>query len=364
MIPKRFRFLCICLLAPIPGISSTAEKSPTNWRTECVGRMQISLPGEAEVAAMLPKDYIRYFRGKGNAPYKFPDGQSASWSNSEFMTITHPATLEERMEIDKMIDQRWRGAKDYATEISKETGRSYVLTELPKSEQIRMAWRGPDYYRAYLLVHDIAVWWAIDPQPDDMSNIAKDYQTLTTGLRYRPVFAIPKESGVCFPYLFVQDDGTAPRHVGSTYRLKDHPDITVWLQDATATVVLPNQDPDKFTAHYMAGFFWEQDYQNRRSFGSLWPGHQAFKPGTLAGYKGVKTFVELFRDDGTRDLGYLVAVRGNPKAKEDAPDLMLYVIQDSVNARKRGIEPLSQEAFFHLAETIAASVKRRETQSQ
>jgi hypothetical protein len=39
---------------------------------------------------------------------------------------------------------------------------------------------------------------------------------------------------------------------------------------------------------------------------------------------------------------------------------MFYVIQDSLNACKQGVEPLSKKAFLYLAETIADSVKWRE----
>lgn len=194
-----------------------------------------------------------------------------------------------------------------------------------------------------------------------MPRVAKTYASLLEGLRPRPLFDVPHEPGVCLPYLFIRDDGSQPRGVGTTYRLKDHPDITVWLEDGSAALVDPRRRPETYTPQYMASFFWEQDYQNRRAFKSLWPGHKAFKEGTLAGRKGVKTFVELTRYDAqqTKDYGYLVAVRGDPDAREDAPDLMLYVIQDSVNATKRGVLPLGKDEFFRLAETIAASVRHR-----
>jgi len=150
--------------------------------------------------------------------------------------------------------------------------------------------------------------------------------------------------------------------IGERYRLKAHPYITVWLEDGTAAIIDTHRDPAKFTSNAKAAFFWEQRYQNRLTFQSLWPDHRAFKPTTFVGQPGTKTFVELVRNDEkrTKDYGYLIAVRGDPEAENDTPDLMLYVIQDSANAVSRGIKPVRKAAFFKLAETIAASVKRRE----
>ena len=67
------------------------------------------------------------------------------------------------------------------------------------------------------------------------------------------------------------------------------------------------------------------------------------------------------RKDDTVDYGYLVVTKGDPAAKEDTPDLMLYVVQDSKNAKAKGIAPMEKEAFLSMAQTIAASVKRRPT---
>lgn len=356
------QFISAAVLALI-GLSAAAEsKVPSDWKTDCVGRMQISLPGEADIAAMLPKDLISELNAQGYFGYKFLDGQDASWSSSNGLKITHPITPEEGVVIDAIIAKDLAAAKAYYKKKSKETGESLALTELPKSAHVKLAFRGKNAYRAYLHLDKMAICWAIDTEVDDMPNVAKDYQTLITGLRPRPTFDVPQDPGVCLPYLFVKDEGKDSRHIGMTYHLKTHPDITVWLEDSSAATVGPHMKPAMFTAEGKAAYFWERRYANRRSFQSLWPFHYAFKDTTMAGQEGVKTFVELTRDDEaqTKDYGYLVAVRGDPDAKTDTPDLMLYVIQDSVNATKRGIKPLDKDAFLEMAETISASVKRRE----
>lgn len=208
------------------------------------------------------------------------------------------------------------------------------------------------------------MYWAVNVLAEDKNGtqeMADYYQTLIAGLRPRHIFDVPKDPCVCLPYLFVKNE--TGRHIGMTYRLKAHPDITVWLEDASAVTIGPHMNPAKFTAKGKAAFFWEQHQQILQGIKSLWSFNQAFKDTTLAGQKGVKTFVELIREDKeqTKDYGYLVSVRGNPEAKDDTLDLMLYVIQDSINATKRGIKPLGKGEFLNMAETIAASVKRRGT---
>jgi len=65
--------------------------------------------------------------------------------------------------------------------------------------------------------------------------------------------------------------------------------------------------------------------------------------------------LEITNQDGTLDYGYFAFARGDPKAKEDRPDLVLYVI--STNAKATG-KPLSKVEIEDIADRIAASVKR------
>jgi len=357
-------FLATLFLFVASGSSTANGSTSPSWENDCVGRLQISFPGEVDIAATLPRDLIKELSGKGGASNRFLDGQGASWSSFEYMKITHPSTLDEKERIDSEVAKDRRRAKEYYEEKSKDTGEEWMLTDLPKSPWVTVAWRGNDYYQGYFYVNSTIVNWGVSVRSDDlngMERVKNFYRVFSEGLRPRPTFDVPKDPGVCLPYLFVKDDGTPPRHIGMTYRLKDHPDITIWLEDASAATVGENQDPEKFSAKYKAFFFWTQRYQDRNGMRSLLPLEKNYLPTTFAGQKGVKTFIELTRRDGvTKDFGYLIAVRGDPEAKEDMPDLMFYVIQDSLNARKRGIEPLGKKAFLGLAETIAASVKRRE----
>jgi hypothetical protein len=340
------------------GPATFASTPPVNLKTECVGRMQINLPGEVDVAAETEQSWAQ----SEERVLRFPDEQRASWSSNSFLgqlKISHPKTSSElEQSVRYYADSRNKFKP--GGEVQKITGEK-PFSELPTAPHQGVAWQlGEDHY-AILLIGSNVVGW----RESGGKEIKVDYQTLLTGLRPRPLFDVPREPGVCLPYLFVRDDGQMPRHIGMTYRLKAHPDITVWLEDASAARLGERQNPEKLTARYKAAFFWNQRYQNYRSIESQWPLRRTFKDTLLAGLPGVKTFVKLTRDDKerTEDYGYLAAVRGNPDASEDHPDLMLYVIQDSINATKRGIAPLTKQEFIDIAEKIAASVRRREVKN-
>ena len=144
------------------------------------------------------------------------------------------------------------------------------------------------------------------------------------------------------------------RDIAVTYRLRDHPDVTVLLKDATAASA-PNKEV--LTAKYRTNDFWAQYGGGTTDFKSAWS--PVARDVNLAGQSGMQTFVQFVRKDGTQDFGYLAVAPGDPDAKEDTPDLMLYVIRDAKNAKAKGIEPVSKEALLEMAQTIAASVRRR-----
>ena len=224
-----------------------------------------------------------------------------------------------------------------------------------------VAWRVDESYVALFEVGDRALLWKVNGRPGGNSGLDSDYEALATGLRPRQIFEVPKEAGVCVPYAFIRDFHNTSRVVGTTYRFQRHPDVTVLLKDSSAAGPQPdNPRRDIFTAEYGSNDFWSQYRGIGQRVVSDWV--PSYRSTRLAGRKGLASFVSITREDGTQDYGYLAVAPGNPEAKEDTPDLMLYVIRDAKNAKAKGIEPISKEALLEMAQTIAASVKRRPVQ--
>ncbi len=153
----------------------------------------------------------------------------------------------------------------------------------------------------------------------------------------------------------------AYRDIAATFLLGDHPDVTIMLKDANAAgSQSDNPRRDIFTPEYRSNDFWNQYRSLGEKISSEWL--TPYRSTTLAGQKGLGSFTKIIREDDTEDYGYLVVASGDPEAKEDTPDLMLYVIRDAKNAKAKGIEPISKDKLLEMAQTIAASVKRRPVQ--
>lgn len=78
---------------------------------------------------------------------------------------------------------------------------------------------------------------------------------------------------------------------------------------------------------------------------------------TIAGVKGVDSFVRLRREDGTIDHGYLVVALGSPHAGQFPCDASRH--STCRLRRKAGVAPLDEASSFALARDIVAKVATR-----
>lgn len=349
-------------LALVLSVSSgcSARDVPAAWKPECVGRMQLSFPGNVDVAATTRSD----LRKNWNPPSSsFIDGEYAGWSGLGYLGGIEIVHGLDPSEIDAFWVERTAIREKFRVLFTKagvkSSDRYQELSTLPHSG---LAFQAQDQRYLALQLGRYAFTWngysKISPQ-----QAQADYDAVVAGLRARDLFSVPSEVGVCLPYAFIRDEGTARRYVAMTYRLRENPDVTVLLKDVKAAEADPKANPAVYDPESMSDSFWGRyDSTYRRSLRSEW--YQPYKRITLGNSKGVESFVKIVREDGAVDYGYLVVARGDPNAKEDTPDLMLYVIQNSKNAKAKGIEPVSKEAFLEMAQTIAASVKRRPVTAQ
>ncbi len=345
------------------GFGASAGEVPPSWKTECVGRTQLQLPGEVEVAALSAADFREYAAGNGDAypRSKFPDGQYAFGPMQSFMGLMmvsqpegepHRREFRQAAEGRKAADLRRLKANNGITP----RGQRANLETLATARHAGVAWRMGSHYSAYIEVGRSALWWGVSGRPEETAVLEKYYRTLINGVQPRPLFTIPSAPGVCLPHMFIGDDGTNPRSISVAYRLREHPDITVWMEDRNARVADRNENSSAYSAAARADFFWMQDYAgNYQSVRSLW--QELYKDVTVPAGRGVESFVALKRKDGTEDYGYLLSLRGEPNAKDERPDLMMYVIRDAAYARAKGVAPVSREGVLALGKTIAAGMR-------
>lgn len=93
----------------------TAQEVAAQLKVDCVGRMQISLPSEAEVAAHTAASWQLLGSARGDA-MRFSDGQKAGWSRNTPFRISHRLNANEANSVMKhsewtraVFDERAKG---------------------------------------------------------------------------------------------------------------------------------------------------------------------------------------------------------------------------------------------------------------
>ena len=356
------------LSALIPNACLAQESQPpSDWRVDCVGRMQLSMPAAADLP-FTPltriESLLSLTKPHDSLPFEFADGSPGGHTDLHYRGIQ---MLSGPLNTAKLNDlfaantnaRRLQAQKDYRNRTAPDESK-YTISPITLGIDGASAWQ---FYGSHFALavrygdHILASMF--DTHTVDLDRSRAVISAFAKSISPRPLFDSPPKVGVCLPYTFISDDGDVSRSIGVTYRLQDHPDVTIWLEDSSASSPMPDQDATKFTAEYRTEFFWGQDYQSRKAYRSLWPGTRQVQ---LDGRKGVASLVELKRDDDTIDYGYLAVARGDPNAKQDTPDLMLYVIRDAKNAVAKGKQPIDKDDFVKMAQTIAASVRHRPVQ--
>lgn len=349
----------------VQGTNSVATEVPTGWKLDCVGRMQIALPEVAEVTAHTAESWMGQAPDRDKTSARFADGTRAGWQFTIPFKISHKLTSAEMNAAKKYseLTEEQFATKAKAYQWDK---KSFQSVRTVPMNGVTWSYRnvpGPDakFDQRFLVEIDqhLVEWRGFVPT-GEAASLEERASSLLRGLSSRPTHTAPSELGLCYPYMFVKDDGLAKREVAMTYRLKDHPDITVTLEDKSAPPHLKNEGTRHRTAKYASDSHWARVARTDETFVSLW--YDRYQRTKLAGYDGVASYVEIKRADGTIDFSYYVSVRGDSEAKEDEPDMTFWITRNSSVAKAKGVQPYGDEkTFLALAKSIAGSVKRRPT---
>ncbi len=347
------------LAALICGSAGCAETVPPEWPKECVGRLQLALPGEADQGAFLGNEQfkLRY----GQPPPRFPDGDEVWWTKLSVGDVTHPLTKLEKVEALVALKKiKANVTKTYKTE------EKINLQTWPVGKQEGIGWVAPNRRITLNIFANDALfsWSQTSNDAAEFAEVERNAKNIVTGLRPRQLFDAPSEPGLCLPYVFIPDNGQEKHAIAMTYRLKEHPDITVNLKSETAEPTPePGGDirPDAVTNDFRTDLYWGAKVTPSRVKSARSILHApARRSLQLAGRLGQETFLAVVRKNATEeDYIYLAVARGNPDTPEAAPDIRFFVEQERENAIKRGISPLSQDEVLKLARQIAASISAR-----
>lgn len=299
--------LILCALGGLQSCSAQTEATKLNWPTECVGRMQFQLPGPADVAALPPKLMLTYIKEPGLINgFAFSDGAKAYFS--KIPPITHPLSeIEKESMRAAALAYRKRVTDNYLERKSK--GLVFnVASNLPSppfDDKSTFGWLSGNGVIAYRVIGNSLTKW-----DEDLKDV-----DLIVNAQPRATFDVPKDQGLCLPYIFVPDDGSGGRNFSVSYRLKDHPDIQITLTDSSAynprhpnALVKESEDQIKLfikkaEPEAEIGYFWLERLNAARKYESQWLLPPFTRSVTIAGFEGRQSFMRLTMDDGTLNYG-------------------------------------------------------------
>jgi len=336
-------FILAALLIPILslGVQHNLDEL-AKWKTECVGRYQVSVPGNVDIA-------IARFGISAHAG--FSDGQPAPFSQLSYLGEISIFSFASGADIIKFKNNNILSQKkmkkellDSSDEKKKKWGRE--MKGLKYDTPTLFGWDGEDRYPAlnFILSNKI-ISYSINNYNDATKDLnKKNFNNFLNNFNPRTLHEIPTQPGVCIPYGFIADDGTAPRDIGVTMRLIDHPDVEIFFRDTSGYLTGGTLHSPKDEIEY----FWTIMYQKytKLTEADFW-GYRSIKMGGQAG-KGM--FATIHRYDDSIDYGYIAIVDDIP----NTPSQMLYVIRTA--ARAKG-EPISKDELKDIAEKIMSSVK-------
>lgn len=350
----RVAILAYNAILPLPILARDFQP-PTEWTSDCVGRITVSMPGSVDVAAYSAEAFAKLFGETSiSSDFEFNDGQIAPYSKGR--AITKSLTKEQINDLLMLAKKRINSIRNDIL-ASKDNN---IFKEVSTEPKRGFGHRYKDNYNVVIAIGDHLLETGGGDKEIPWSETKKDLEA-TLNITPRAIGENPTQSGICMPYIFKADTGTERRSIATTWRLQEHPDITIMLKDEKAEPIPSYVNRSKITPAAKIDFFWRQRYQNTIEAEYLW---SFMRPIKLANVWGKAAAVKMTRRGGETDFGYYAVANGDPDAKEDTPNLELYVIQDSKNAKSKGIEPMNKEDFLELAQKIAASVRHRPITTQ
>ncbi|EOL9011791.1 T6SS immunity protein Tli4 family protein [Cronobacter malonaticus] len=387
----------------IYSYGATAEK----WKDECVSYYQVQLPDTLEVA-LYPIDLIinprknpAWRKNTFVNRYLFPaisfgedqyqnniDKVQAQFSVFQYGNYNIIVSSESSSVIDFMLYQKqFKGRTDEHIRDYWDTRKYEASLNIPVltkgMAEKTLAYSINNYNNAfgatdsggYNIYINKNKRLYIFNKPNETQSLDEQLKiskpailSLLNHFQARNLFEIPSEKGFCLPYGFIAgDSGHEPRNMAVTYRLKAHPDVTIFFQDLGMKPKAGKED-DLNDKDYVS-WLWNWQYQwSAVSKELIKPKWRTIK---MDGRTGLGTFVKaIYKDVPVYDseghvinhinyinYGYVAYVRGDHKARNVQPDLLLYVMQDSRQAKNN--PPMNAQEIEQMAEHIISTVRRR-----
>ncbi|EOC1341400.1 hypothetical protein ACI09M_000710, partial [Cronobacter dublinensis] len=299
------KYLLFLLLA---GRVLSSDAMSMTWRTECVGYYQLQLPDNIEVALYPINDFVKPNKEpkteNGILIQKYSEpritfGKNNYWQDNDAIQAQFTAFYYSNYmigissEADSYIDfsgylekvkADFSFIKESSRELEKSNLKLYHEAMSPEEEFKRkydyLIKTYPDSFAAYIPGARVVYvnknrrlylfWGEYQKDTGEKSQTAEkqwrqsEPEVLSLLSRFRPrnLYEVPSSQGFCLPYGFITNDsGHESRNMGVTYRLKNHPDVTIFFQDLGPSSGPGERRPDpNMSAKDYVTYFWNVRY--------------------------------------------------------------------------------------------------------
>lgn len=357
----KHRFALLAVLTPL---FSHAESS--SIVAECVGNLNIDFPSEVEVAAnsadMLIKEHDV---GAIQPNFEFPDGEKSGFASMHYngkLFTSHILNDKQRTKIFQLQEKMKATARQFSSKQEKKD-KSTGFGDVNIGPVSGVAFHVGGSFSTSVFTHGHMLWLQSSVAESEAAKYKKDLTDFVKNLSYRPIGLVPKSQGLCFPYFFaaVEPSGNANRRkISAMYRLKQHPDITIWIEDSDAAVSPTDKLEKVDSPRERINEFWTQ-YENNpgvEKIESEWSLPSGRKV-TIGKNGGLASFVRIHRKGGVVDYGYMATAYGDAGKKTEASNVNFFVIRRSENSKAKGITPVTAEEFIRLSQDIVSTIKIR-----
>ncbi len=348
------------LISLFPGLAFAV--SSNNSVDECVGTLGLRFPAQVEVAANTADMLIEEHNvGSIQPRFEFVDGERAGWTSIGYggsIFVSHLLNGKQKEQLTA-LQQKMLLTAESSNKTKKNKALAFEKIDL--GGRAGFAARVGTTFTASLFLSDHMIWRETNVGANDITETKGDFSDFIKNVDFRAIGVVPTTKGICLPYFFISGEGRGDKvqgRISSTYRLTNHPDVTIWLEESDA-----GKYPDKNVEEAnkpinQVNDFWSQ-YEIAPGIAKVeseWhlPAGRRVK---INGGDGIASFVKIKRKSGVVDYGYMAAVRGDIRDVQRSPDIKFYVIRNSENSLRKGVEPMGKDEFLKISEDIVSTVK-------
>lgn len=355
--------------------SGCAEATSPAWRTECVGYYTMQIPGDIEYAVQqqpLERGWLpKFSTGLGVFKTSFSVGLDSEGTDLGDIEISSEATQQELDALAKARNNELQKFKNDRLSMADGIDDRPVQQKRLRKEAAEVQFYAP-FNGGSVSARYGETGVSVDALVGDrivstgLKLTGTPQQTIDAFLkryRARAPFDVPTEPGVCFPYSFVTGE-KEPASVGISMRLRDRPDIVIYLHDGKDfTRLEPPKSAKAYLSKAVQGFFYGAKLANPLD-GDLMP----FRAITIDEREGQGGFALVTRDSDPgpeainnavnkdQDWAYLAYVPADKAAPPGMSSDLVFKVERFGRFAK---QPMTEKEFRELVKTLAAGIRRR-----